>query len=559
MLLLLLQSAASGTYTLAANVGAFTLTGQDANPEYGRRLSGDLGAFTLSGQNATLSKGRRLTGAVGTFTLSGQAANLEYGRRLGSDVGTFTLSGQAANLEYGRRLGSDVGTFTLSGQAANLRSTRRVVSAVGTFTLSGQAANLLRGRRLGSDVGTFTLSGQAANLRSTRRVVSAVGTFTFTGQPATLARGRRVVSNLGTFTLTGQAAGLLRSLLLGGDVGVFTLSGSPAGLLRFRFVLGGVGVFTFAGQPADLRAGTTYSLLSSVGTFLFVGQGAGLAPTRRPLNLVGGYGAWPAANQFGADWDFPLMDQFVQDRGDQVILETAIACPFCRKGDATASFNEKNSTEATNLRSLNCNSCHGDGFIYRNAQLITGLLTQVNAGNRQLLDVGLAFPGDCVFSPAFGAPDLHDMDKVTLCLTDVLNEGQVIQRNAAYLSNAKVRPTSLSPQEDRLWYPSDGCAVWCEDENNVVYDADVDFRLVDNKIIWIGKKPKDGVFYVLKYHYYPEWIVYASPLQRVDRGRDLKQRVVLRKKHVAFMNSTDKATPTMRQAEQLALTGRVKI
>lgn len=261
----------------------------------------------------------------------------------------------------------------------------------------------------------------------------------------------------------------------------------------------------------------------------------------------------------GADWDFPLLDAIFDDRGDQVIWETAIACPGCRKGDATAAFNEKNATEATNIRRFDCESCHGDGFIYRNAQVITGLLTQVNAGNRQMLDIGLAFPGDCIFSPSFSSGELNDMDKVTLCLTDVLHEGQVIQRNAAGLSYARLKPTDLSAAEDRLWYSGDGCAVWCEDQNNVVYEPNGDFQIVDNKIIWVGKRPADGVFYVLKYHYYPEWIVYASPLQRFDRGRDLKQRVVLRKKHVAFMNSTDKATPVQRQSEQVKLTGRLKI
>lgn len=259
------------------------------------------------------------------------------------------------------------------------------------------------------------------------------------------------------------------------------------------------------------------------------------------------------------DWDFNLLNEFVHDRGDTVIWETAIACASCRKGDPTSAFNERNPTEVTNIRDFNCSSCHGDGFLYRNAQQVVGLLTQVNSGQRQLIDSGLVFPGDCVFSPALDSPNLEDMDKVTLCITDVLNEGQVIQRNAAKLSYAAFKPGTLTAAEDRLWYAGDGCVVWCEDQNNVVYDVGVDFVVDDNVVRWLGRKPADGVFYTIKYHYYPEWIVYASPLQRVDRGRDLKQRVVLRKKHVAFLNSTDKATPQQRQTEQLSLTGRLKI
>lgn len=261
----------------------------------------------------------------------------------------------------------------------------------------------------------------------------------------------------------------------------------------------------------------------------------------------------------GADWDFSLLESLIQDRGDTVIWETGIACPRCRRDDTTASFNEKNPNEAIRIREVNCPNCHGYGFIYRNATQVLGLLTQVNAGNRQLIDIGIAMPGDCVFSPSLSACEMQDMDRVTLCVTDVLNEGQVIQRGAAHLSNARLRPTDLEETEDRLWYAGNGCAVWCEDANNVVYNADADFQIIDNKIRWIGNTPRDGVFYTLKYYYYPEWIVYASPLQRVDRGRNLQQRVVLRKKHVAFTAQTSVATPAQRQAEQIALTGRTKI
>lgn len=261
----------------------------------------------------------------------------------------------------------------------------------------------------------------------------------------------------------------------------------------------------------------------------------------------------------GADWDFGLLEALIQDRGDYVVWETGVACPQCRREDAVASFNEQNPNEAIRIRRPNCPVCHGFGFMYRNATKVLGLLTQVNAGNRQLIDLGLALPGDAVFSPSLYEQEMQDMDKITLCITDVLSEGQTICRGAAHLSNARTIPTDLADNEDRLWYAGNGCAVWCEDEHNVVYDVDADFQIIDNKIRWIGKKPADGVFYVLKYHYYPEWVVYSSPLQRVDRGRNLQQRVVLRKKHVAYTQATSVATPAMRQKEQIALTGRTKI
>src|SRR5690606_15376076 len=108
-------------------------------------------------------------------------------------------------------------------------------------------------------------------------------------------------------------------------------------------------------------------------------------------------------------------------------------------------------TELSRIRKVNCDRCHGSGFIYRNPTVVKGLLTQINAGNRQLLEMGIAAPGDCVFSPSLHAAEIHDMDKITLGVTDILNEGQVIQRGAAKRSQAS---TSLAENEDRLWYAS---------------------------------------------------------------------------------------------------------
>lgn len=88
---ILLESCSDGpsgpTYTLTADPGSFTLTGQDANLLVGRVLTADLGSFTLSGQDATFSRSYVLTAESGSFTLTGQ------------DV-TLTYSGVAGNIKY---------------------------------------------------------------------------------------------------------------------------------------------------------------------------------------------------------------------------------------------------------------------------------------------------------------------------------------------------------------------------------------------------------------------------------------------------------------------------
>lgn len=121
---LYVKPAAAGSYTLTADAGSFTLSGQDATLSKSRILTADAGAFTLTGQDATLARNRFLTADAGSFTLTGQDATLTYAAAgsytLVADAGSFTLSGQDATLLKTRILTADAGSFTLSGQSATL-------------------------------------------------------------------------------------------------------------------------------------------------------------------------------------------------------------------------------------------------------------------------------------------------------------------------------------------------------------------------------------------------------------------------------------------------------
>jgi len=257
------------------------------------------------------------------------------------------------------------------------------------------------------------------------------------------------------------------------------------------------------------------------------------------------------------DWDYAKLEELIQARGDDVIIETGIACS-CRRNDSIASLTTKES-QPTTLRELNCSICQGDGYIYRNGRCIKGLLTSVQAGpNRKLLEGGYAVIGDAVFSPSLKAGHIGDFDRITLTVSDSVGDGQNILRNAAYLYESATKDIGVEPNEDRLWYMAD-CALWCEDENGVVYTQNSDFILEDKLIRWLANKPDDGVFYTLKYTAYLEWIVYNTPLLRVDSGTSLAQKVLIRKKHVAFGSGSKADTPAKRQAEEGTFTTRVKI
>jgi hypothetical protein len=172
-----------------------------------------------------------LTADRGTFTLTGQAATLRVARKLAAAHRTFTLSGQNATLRRGYPLAGGQATFSLAGQAANLRIARKLVAAQGTFTLAGQAANLNRtGNGLTAEPATFALSGQSATLRVGRKLAAARGTFSLAGQAAALQRARNLVAATGTFALTGRDASFRRTYVLAATRALFTLSGQAAGL-----------------------------------------------------------------------------------------------------------------------------------------------------------------------------------------------------------------------------------------------------------------------------------------------------------------------------------------
>lgn len=164
------------TYTLTANYGSFSLTGESANLNSARKLTASYGSFSLSGQAATLKSARKLTADYGSFSLAGQSATLKSARKLVADYGSFSLSGQSAGLSSARRLIAAVGTFALSGQDALTKVARLLQAAFGQFTLSGQDASLTKHTAGTTDYtllagyGVFTLTGEAANLNYVQHI-----------------------------------------------------------------------------------------------------------------------------------------------------------------------------------------------------------------------------------------------------------------------------------------------------------------------------------------------------------------------------------------------------
>jgi hypothetical protein len=255
------------------------------------------------------------------------------------------------------------------------------------------------------------------------------------------------------------------------------------------------------------------------------------------------------------DWNFNNLEFLIQDRGDEVIHETAVSCP-CRAQDHYAGLIAPQN-RTPKVRKMTCEQCNGIGYIYRNAQVIRGLLTSINSGNRQMLDIARAEPGDCTFSPSLDVSFISDFDKITFTIAVPIDDGQQIMRGAGTMEDNAGLNTRLETNEDRLWYLPE-CTIWCEDQNGVVYTQNTDFEF-DNKLIrWIGSKPTTGVLYTIKYTAYLEWICFTTPMTRIDNARSLGQRVLLKKQHVVFPNDPGD-TPAARKEIEINFTTKTSL
>jgi hypothetical protein len=130
----------AGAYTLTADGGTYTYSGNNANLLYSRILSADGGTYTYNGNDANLvytPAGAFTLAADGaTYTYSGNNANLLYNRLLAADGGTYSYSGNNANLTYVPFAGAytiiaEGGVYTYSGNDANLIYTGQQPDAVG--------------------------------------------------------------------------------------------------------------------------------------------------------------------------------------------------------------------------------------------------------------------------------------------------------------------------------------------------------------------------------------------------------------------------------------------
>lgn len=236
-----------GGYTLTADTGSFTVTGTDANPEYGRLVFADSGAFVVTGQAATLARGYGLTADTGSLSITGTVATLHYGRVLPCVAGAVDVNGTDASLEYGRSLQAGSGAYSVTGQDANL-----IHATVGSYTIT-------------ANPGTYSITGSNAELTATRYLSAQSGAVAITGTPVAFALTRYLSAETGSVAISSSAASLNRGRTLTAESGSFAFAGQTATLRYARAVIAEAGQLAITGMDATLtRTGGPDPISSTV-------------------------------------------------------------------------------------------------------------------------------------------------------------------------------------------------------------------------------------------------------------------------------------------------------
>lgn len=172
------------TYTLTAETGSFTLTGNDAGLLRTYRLECEPASFALTGSDAALRRHYSIAAETGAFALSGSDVSFVRSYVLSTEPAAFTLTGYQVGIVEGLKIIADTAQFTFTGNEAQFRVSRRLEALSGSYELSGFDARLIAHRNLSTEPTSFLWTGNDAGLVLSRLLSAETGEFVLTGNDA---------------------------------------------------------------------------------------------------------------------------------------------------------------------------------------------------------------------------------------------------------------------------------------------------------------------------------------------------------------------------------------
>jgi len=243
---------------------------------------------------------------------------------------------------------------------------------------------------------------------------------------------------------------------------------------------------------------------------------------------------------------------WVRRHGDWSRVYRATACSCITDGNPT----QGNKT---------CKICYGRGYAYPFVpRWLRGVTTMVST-NQQLLDVGIALPGDLLFVPQTrgGGRTISDWDLVMLegQAEGMPFQGEVVvradrtytvpadgvtqgARAALAQLEAQTQATTLVVGDMLSYQAGDITLVIVMAPalgTYTTYQEGVDFTVYRNRqdpgngsiMSWLaGHGPALGAQYAVSYLAHYAFIAFAPPTPRFERGTGLGERIILRKRHL---------------------------
>jgi len=236
------------SYTLTANTGSFSLTGQSTGLFKSLRLEAQAASFALTGNAAGFVKGYSFTADSGVFAFNG--INASFTRLLVAyiDCGQFSLTCRDINLHIGYSFSVDSQSFSIVGLQNNLLRSLYISSGTGSFSIVGLQNNLLRSLYISSGTGSFSIVGLQVNLNKGIIFQLDGADFVLSCSDILFQRGYSLPIICGQFSFDGAAAGIYRQLSTAAETGLFDIY-EYAVLLNFgRLIDAETAAFIFSGN-----------------------------------------------------------------------------------------------------------------------------------------------------------------------------------------------------------------------------------------------------------------------------------------------------------------------
>ena len=179
-------------------------------------LTAQSGSYTISGQQATLLRHRNLTANTGTYNITGQSVNITYSPTaavytLTAQAGSYSLTGLSATLLKSKLLSTSSGSYSITGNSATISKNRVLTATSGSYTITGRSATLMYVPltpvyTLTAQTGVYNITGQTAQLLRHRLLTTSAGSYVYTGQSITINKYTSGTSNLVKYVnvLTGE-------------------------------------------------------------------------------------------------------------------------------------------------------------------------------------------------------------------------------------------------------------------------------------------------------------------------------------------------------------------